>query len=126
MTNSRKLGEIGEQIVVKHLVKHKFKIIDRNYRKKYGEIDIIARKNSILHFIEVKTVSSITAFEENNPEENVHFFKKERLKRVIGAYLAEKGVSHETDFEFQIDIFSVYFNCQTMLSKIRVLENVIL
>ena len=41
---------------MKHLVKHSFKILDRNYRKKWGEIDIVAKKDNILHFIEVKTI----------------------------------------------------------------------
>jgi len=119
-----KIGEIGEDVAVKHLVKHKFQILERNYRKKWGEIDIIASKDGILHFVEVKTVSYETHFEENFPEQNVHRFKQQRLKRVIQTYLAEKRVSYETPF--QIDIISVYFNPVTKDNKIRVLENIIL
>lgn len=118
------VGQTGEDIAVKHLVKLGFEILDRNYRKKWGELDIVAKKNNILHFIEVKTVSYKTNFEENLPEENVHYQKRKRLERAINTYIVEKKVSYET--EFQVDIISVFFKPGTKESKIRVLENVIL
>ena len=119
-----KIGEQGEYFAVKHYVKRGFKILKRNYQKKWGEIDIIAKKNNILYFIEVKSVSHETDFDNFLPEENVRQFKKERLKRTINTYLIEKKVSCETDF--QIDVAAVYLNNQTGKSKIRVLEDVIL
>lgn len=118
------VGEIGEDIAVKHLMKQGHKILDRNYRKKWGEIDIIAKKKKILHFIEVKTVSCVTKFNDNWPEENIHYRKRKRLARAIKTYLAEKKVSYETEFE--IDIIAVFYNPQTGESKIRVTDNVIL
>ena len=48
---------MGEDIAVKYLKNKGFSIVCLNYRKKYGEIDIIAKKGTILHFVEVKTVS---------------------------------------------------------------------
>ena len=54
---SIKSGKVGECIAVKFLENKGFEIIEQNYRKKYGEIDIIAQKGKILHFIEVKSVS---------------------------------------------------------------------
>lgn len=121
-----KTGEEGEKIAVKHFVKQGFKILDKNYRKKWGEIDIIAKKSNILHFIEVKTVSYETDFDNYLPEENIRQFKKDRLKRAIKTYLAEKFVSYETLPEFQIDVAAVYLNPQTGESKIRIVEDVIL
>lgn len=74
LTNKQIIGQIGENIAVKHLKKLGYKILDRNYRKKWGEIDIIAEKieskslfqrvfkpKKILHFIEVKSVSHETS-----------------------------------------------------------------
>lgn len=122
--NHIKVGQKGEDIVVKHLVKLGFEILDRNYRKKWGELDIVVKKDNIIHFVEVKTVSHETKFEENFPEENVHYFKRKRLERAIKTYLAEKKITHET--EFQVDIISALFNPETKESKIRILENVIL
>lgn len=54
--NNSKVGKIGEDIFVKHLVKHKYSILDRNFRKNWGEIDVVAKKDGIIHFFEVKSV----------------------------------------------------------------------
>ena len=51
------IGAYGEQIAVNYLKKQGFIILDTNYLKKWGEIDVVARKTSIIHFVEVKTVS---------------------------------------------------------------------
>lgn len=119
-TLKQKIGNLGEDIAVKHFVKHSFEILDRNYRKKWGEIDIVAKKDGILHFIEVKSVSHETSI----PEENVHFWKQQRLARAIQTYLAEKDVSYET--EWQVDIAAVFIDKQTESAKIRITENVLL
>ncbi|MFH1978832.1 MAG: YraN family protein [Patescibacteria group bacterium] len=127
MAKHNEIGEIGEDISVKHLVKLKYKILERNYRKKWGEIDIIAEKEGILHFIEVKTVSCETNFDNYLPEENVHYFKKNRLKRIISTYLA--NVSHETkerELDFQINVIAIFFDPFTKKSRIRMLEDIIL
>ncbi|OHA15811.1 MAG: hypothetical protein A3A10_00595 [Candidatus Tagabacteria bacterium RIFCSPLOWO2_01_FULL_42_9] len=119
-TGKQIIGRLGEDIAVKHFVKHSFKVLDRNYRKKWGEIDIVAEKDNILHFIEVKAVSCETAY----PEENVHFWKRQRLSRTIQTYLAEKDVSYET--EWQMDVAAVFINHETKTAKIRIMENVLL
>lgn len=56
-TEKQKIGRLGEDIAVKYLENRGFEIIERNYLKKCGEIDIIAKKGKILHFTEVKSVS---------------------------------------------------------------------
>ena len=119
-TAKQQVGEIGENVVVKHFVKHSFKILDRNYRKQWGEIDIIAEKDNIIHFIEVKTVS----YETVHPEENVHFWKRKRLARAIKTYLAEKKINEET--EWQVDVAAVFLDFKSRRAKIRITENVIL
>lgn len=53
--NIGKIGTFGEDLVVKHLKKNKFKIVDRNYTSRFGEIDIIAKNKEFLAFVEVKT-----------------------------------------------------------------------
>lgn len=119
-TAKQHIGEIGENISVKHLVKHYFQILDRNYRKKWGEIDIIAEKDNIIHFIEVKTVSCETA----QPEENVHSWKQKRLGRAIRTYLAEKKISEEK--EWQVDVMAVFLDFKTHRAKIRITEDILL
>lgn len=135
LTHKQKIGQIGENLATKNLEKLKFRIIDRNYRKKWGEIDIIAKKDNILHFIEVKSVSCETFFENkglnegvsretSSPEDNVHYWKRKRLKRTIQSYLMDKNVSYE--IEWQIDIIAVFINLKTMKAKIRFTEDVVI
>jgi len=119
-----KLGKLGEDIAVKHLVKLGHKKLEQNYRQKWGEIDIITKKKEILHFVEVKTVSYETDYDDYIPEENIRKFKKQRLKRTINTYLTEKKVSGETDF--QIDVIAIFLNPITGEHKLRFLEDVIL
>ena len=56
-TEKQKIGRLGEDIAIKYLQNKGFLVIGQNYLKKCGEIDIIAKKDRVLHFIEVKTVS---------------------------------------------------------------------
>ena len=56
-SNSQKIGQLGEDIACKFLMKHGFSILERNYTKKWGEIDVIAEKGKKLYFVEVKSVS---------------------------------------------------------------------
>lgn len=53
--NTRTIGGKGEDIAVKYLRKQKYKIIDRNFRCNFGEIDVIARDGSYIVFVEVKS-----------------------------------------------------------------------
>lgn len=57
MGKTQRIGMLGEELVAKFLMKRGFNVIDRNFRKKWGEIDVIATKKNILHFVEVKSVS---------------------------------------------------------------------
>ncbi len=55
--NKNRIGAIGEQIAANYLKKLGYEIITKNYLKKWGEIDLVARGTSTVRFIEVKTVS---------------------------------------------------------------------
>lgn len=129
-TDKQKVGEIGENVACRFLMKHGFEIVERNYRKKWGEIDIIAEKSGILRFIEVKTVSCENldnVIRETNdsirPEENVHPWKLKRLSRVIQSYLLEKSVENKG---WQLDILSVFLDLNKKQAKIRFLENIVI
>jgi putative endonuclease len=52
--NRRKLGNTGELLVITHLEQDGYIIAAQNYQKKYGEIDIVARKDDVVAFVEVK------------------------------------------------------------------------
>ncbi|MEG0229848.1 MAG: YraN family protein [Oscillospiraceae bacterium] len=53
--NIKKTGSFGEEYTLNHLIENGYKIIEKNYHSRYGEIDIIACKNSYIAFVEVKT-----------------------------------------------------------------------
>lgn len=117
--NTQKVGETGERLAAEFLMKKGFFILDRNYRKKWGEIDIVAEKDDIIHFVEVKTITSKGDY---LPEDNVRLWKKERLSRVIRTYLLDKHVSDEKEFE--IDVISVVLDPDSDNSQIRMIENI--
>ena len=55
MSSTQKVGALGEELVVKFLVKRGYRILDRNYRRPWGELDVVAKRNERIHFVEVKT-----------------------------------------------------------------------
>ena len=127
LTEKRKTGNLGEDLACRYLEKHGHKIIERNYLKKCGEIDIITIKSNIIHFIEVKSVSceiDINKTSDYRPEDNVHEWKLKRLSKTIQLYILEKNVSHETNWIF--DVITVYIDKEKLVSKIHTLENVVL
>jgi putative endonuclease len=122
-------GQLGENIACEYLIKRGFLIRDRNYRKKWGEIDIIATKDNKLHFIEVKSVNLINSDLYNNAhkhraEENVHPLKIHRIRRTVLTYLDEKCQNREGDFAFHI--ICVYLDFVSRKAKIKIIENIIL
>ena len=126
----QKIGEIGENIVVRFLVKHSFLILDRNYTKKWGEIDIIAEKTNKLYFIEVKSVSCETLdnvlYETSNykPEDNMHPWKLKRLSRIIQTYLLSEKIDDEK--EWQVDLLVVFLDVKNKKAKIKVVSDIVL
>ncbi len=124
-TEKQKIGQIGEDVACEFLVKQGYEIMDRNYRKKWGEIDIVAKKDSAIHFVEVKAVSRNVSCETGyRPEENVHPWKIKRLGRAVRTYLLEKKVSDETEWQF--DVFAVFLDFSTRKARIRIIENIML
>ena len=106
MILKRTIGDVGEDAACKFLKKNKYKILERNFRKTYGEIDIIAEKGGTVSFVEVKTRKSD---EYGAPSEFVNFKKQERIKKTAYAYICEKGL----DCGFSFDIIEVYAeNCK--------------
>lgn len=126
MARHNEIGKIGEDIAEKFLKKKGLRIITRNFWKPYGEIDIVARENNVIRFIEVKSVSWETDSPDQNnnkirPEENLHAQKMKRLKRVVEAYI----FSHETD-EWAFDLISVYIDKNTRSAKVKWIKDIIL
>ena len=121
-TEKRKIGDFGERIAEMFLVKRGYKVIEKNYLKKWGEIDLIAEKGDKLHFVEVKSANYISEQKDNfRPEDKIHPAKIARLLRTIEIFLLEKG--REGD-DWQIDALVVFFDTDKKRAKVNLIENI--
>jgi putative endonuclease len=126
-SKQQQIGEIGEEITVRFLKKRKFRIIDRNYTRKWGEIDIVTNQKDKIHFVEVKTVTdpglikvSRKTNDEYRPEDQMHSWKVKRIMRAVETYVAEKDIEED----WQIDLVTVYLDLDGKRAKLDLLENV--
>ena len=123
-------GRLGEEIACRFLISKGFKLIERNYQKKWGEIDIIANKHNELHFIEVKSVSremddfNVTreTSDKYRPEDNIHLAKIKRISRTIQSYLSFKDISPETSWCF--DAVTVKLDMKNKKAKVFIMDNI--
>ena len=126
MAEHNDIGKIGENITVTFLERNNFIIVERNFRTKTGEIDIIAKKDNILRFIEVKSVKvkdfTMTNALRIQPEENLTLSKWQKLITTIKLYLDHKSISQETSY--QVDLACVYINTSIKQGKVVLIENV--
>jgi putative endonuclease len=81
--NNQETGKAGEDIAAQYLIDKGFIIIERNWRHRHLEVDLIAHKDQILHFIEVKTRTSLRF---GYPEESISKAKMQFLKFASAAY----------------------------------------
>ena len=109
MFNSQKnlykkfLGAKGELIAENFLIKKGYKILQKNYRQKFGEIDIIASKEDVINFIEVKTRSNV---KYGTPAEAVNYDKQRRYREGAIYYLLTNNLS-QTDTQISFGIIEI-------------------
>lgn len=123
-------GALGEAVAAQRYRNHGFEILDLNYYRKIGEIDIIALKNDSVHFIEVKTVAHETKYDLEKsvsygtlrPEEKVHRHKLHKLRQIIEIWLHEKQYSGA----WQLDVVAVRLVKEEKYARVIVIENVII
>ena len=118
-SKSQKKGELGEELACMFLVKHDFVIIERNYTRRLGEIDIIATKGGKMYFIEVKSMSFNSSI---RAEENMNEFKLKKLYRTIELYMQEKNL---TDIDWQLDLVCVLLDEINKKAKVKIIENIV-
>ena len=123
----KEVGRLGEEIATQYLERKGFRVITRNYRKPWGEIDIIAEKGNSVRFVEVKAVSR-----ENNddgsremdyylPEERANEIKLKKVARTAALYMENM----KDDREFQIDVIGVLLDMKTRKAQCRFFEQVL-
>lgn len=113
---NKKFGQYGEKLAAKFLKRKGYKILQRNYFTKFGEIDIIARDGSELVFVEVKTRSDQLY---GNPENAIDEQKLHHLQRMAQIYVLEKNLGN---IPIRIDAVSVFID---LVMKEKVIEHFI-
>jgi len=86
-----KVGKAGEKFAAQFLLEHTYQIITTNFRTKFGEIDIIAKKNDIIYFVEVKTRIGIL---KGKPYEAVNKRKIQHLKYASEIYILKNNLKN--------------------------------
>jgi putative endonuclease len=108
--NNKNIGEIGENLACNFLIKKRYKVLFRNYREKFDEIDIIAKSfDGILVFIEVKTlkIGSVTNL---IPEDNLTRDKLRKISRVCRIFAGFHKNLIDSDKGWRIDLIAVSLN----------------
>jgi len=88
MTQKSDIGKLGEDLACEYLVNKAYKILDRNFRQPWGELDIVAKApDKTLVFVEVKATGESDAF---FPEENLTAAKLRKFKRTAALFAGSK------------------------------------
>jgi putative endonuclease len=111
------VGKRGERVAEKYLEKEGYCVLERNYKNKYSEIDLIVKKGKELVFVEVRSKT-----EENfgSPEETVKEKKKRKLRQNALAYTSFNNY----DGPYRIDLVCVVFDKEENISRITHYKNI--
>ncbi|HUT67798.1 MAG TPA: YraN family protein [Dehalococcoidales bacterium] len=115
----RETGMLGENIACDFLGKNGYHIIEKNYRCPGGEIDIIARQEDTLVFVEVRTKTSRRF---GTPEESITPTKMERLRTVAAHYGQNRN---NLPASWRIDVVAIQMDSRGKVSRIEIIENAV-
>ena len=102
MYNKQEVGKLGEDLATKYLQGSGYTILERNFRCRQGEIDIIAKDEKDLVFIEVKTRTNLSY---GNPVEAVTPIKQKHIEKATKYYLYKNKLENEY---VRLDVIEVY------------------
>jgi putative endonuclease len=113
------LGRLGEQLAAEHLVRRGYEIVERNYRTRWGELDIVAFDGQTLAFCEVKTRRLRAP--GASPLEAVRPLKRARVRKMAGSWLIERIERPHAD-KLRFDAIGVTFDPAGRLMSLEHLE----
>ncbi len=117
--NRKKTGQHGEKLALDFLKKHGYKIMETNYRSRYGEIDIVSRHKNTLIFTEVRAKTSL---DYGSPEESITETKARHLRATAYNYLQ----THENlSTQWQIDFIAIEIDEKNKPKRINLIESAI-
>ena len=115
----RQLGQWGEELAASHLERLGYNIVQRNYRCRLGEVDIIAQDGARLAFVEVRTRRG-DAY--GTAKESVTPAKQERLAAVARQYLSENC---HADVDWGIDVVAIQLTGHNVVRRIELIRNAV-
>jgi len=121
-SQKRKFGDIGEEIAEKYLKNKGYAIIERNYLKPWGEIDLVVKKDRVLVFCEVKT-REVKHVEHYLAEASVNRLKIKKLQKICETYLMERRLPYSQ--KWQIDVLAIAIDKEKKRAKIRHFGNAV-
>ena len=119
--DTKELGNLGERLACEYLVDKGLNILGKNYKIKFGEIDIIAKKKGVIHFVEVKTI--IDNDDGFFPEQHVNYKKQRKLRSLAQIWLEKNKYPQETSH--QIDVIGILVNESTRNAKLHYFPNAV-
>lgn len=110
---NKDIGSFGEDLSINYLIDNGYYILEKNYRNKIGEIDVICKKNNLLIFIEVKSrYTNSYGF----PIESVTYYKRKQIIKVSMLYII---LNKYNNFNIRYDVIEVFFNKNNDLFNIN-------
>ena len=92
-------GAAAEARVAAHLERLGFRVLARNFRTRFGEIDLVAQKGTSLHFVEVRSRATARFL---RPADSVDARKQARIRRTAEAFLARRGAPRPEQVFFDV------------------------
>jgi len=118
MHNNQAVGKIGEEMAQNFLQKKGYKILEKNFRTRFGEIDLIVSKVDHLRFVEVKTRVGTS---KGMPYEAVNYYKIKHLQRACQYFLLKKNLKN---YKLSLDVISIILKTNLEIEKIDFFENI--
>lgn len=125
--STKDIGNLGELVAAEYLRRHNFTVIDRNVVRKTGELDLVAQKGEVLHFIEVKSVlrrefpEKDSSRDSYDPSSNLHPKKIQKVARTAQWYVAEK----DWEGEWQVDGVLVWLRERDGMAQVEYLPQIV-
>ncbi|MFO7712676.1 MAG: YraN family protein [Dehalococcoidia bacterium] len=115
----QEVGKLGEQIAHRYLKKRGYRIREKGFRCRHGEIDIIAQKKDCIVFVEVR---ARTGLDFGTPEESLTRAKKRRL---IASALTYTSTHQDLPAQWRIDVVAIELDDQGRTRRIELIENAV-
>jgi putative endonuclease len=115
----QRLGRVGEDLALRHLEQAGYEVLEANYRTRSGEIDLVARRDGALVFVEVRTRRGGRL---GPPEESVDAKKQARLAAMAEEYMQAREIG---DVDWRIDVVAIELDARGAVARLEVIENAV-